>query len=1558
MAFDMQDDFDSDAKEIEQFGIWVKKAPEDVIETPSSDNSQNDSIFPEADNTLNSIDELDSTSFISDLPDPDTIDFSDTPAESDTSENIEPAAEDQSIEAFDSTEQSFDNFDDLASEPAIETDTFIEETDTSDKNEQTSFTAPVSHENPAAFQDFQEEDSAENWEPLDDAPDFNYPSVDNISEPPLEEPTNLEIEPSLMDSENNAEAKNEESSDFIDLTDDSSFDEIEKTESDIPFENIEDISTETAGNEKIELTEDNFDLPDFGSTPETENFGIADSQDENTEPSFDLPDAEQNENSGIDADSFENAKDDISLSEEISAADTEEPNVEVEDDFDSMFTSSETAESSAADDSAQSEADILPEFDTETVEQFDAPSIESMTDNTSSAAPENNEAPQTEEGEVELSLDDFMSSDGEVDVSSEFGLSSGDSSDVTDDFLSDLNAEFGASSEEKSDLLNEDPVDIDLEFDDQFVSDVQTDASDRIEDESNFDEMFGDSSDSDTPVEEDNFDDMFAAIQDESKPASQNSSASTAEFDEVTEFDDFLSSDSGPNTEAEKKNERRPTQQVDYNITVSQEDANTTKAPTVENTDDFEASESIPLYGTETNGNSNVAFISNSEDENTPRKAALEKSENDDFYENLFADAENIGDTSNEVSSSKEGMPPFKDSSSADEELSPTTQTEEQTMKDNFDIDINDEDVQPNAETEALIEEPNDAFDIPIIEDMPSDTAAENSSDENDNIISEDIPPLSEDNASLSADNSDTAETDSFDMPAIEDESFDTSLEIDDSLDEPTLPDLDDIEETAEDEPVSNEHIEIPSLSEDDENFADVSALADNLAEEDNLDIQDSENNETFDTSLEIDDSLDEPELPDLDNIEETAEDEPVSDEHIEISSLSEDDEDFADAAALADKLAEDDNLDIQTSESGENFDTSLEIDDSLDEPELPDLDNIEETAEDEPVSDEHIEIPSLSEDDENFVDAAALADKLAEEDNLDIKDSESNEAFDTSLEIDDSLDEPELPDLDNTEETAENEPASDEHIEISSLSEDDEDYVDAAALADKIAEEDNLDIQDSESGNFETADINENLSEAAFETTEEQTPAFDDITASNDISDNNLPSFDDITTDIEEKTDISEEEINADIADSDSSDEKCEISDSSLYNSIISNAFADAPEADENKTDNNLLDIADKSEYTENKEDEHNMDFDETLQDSGMTNQSAKGVPEQTSNISEAVLKEISNELSMLRSEISQLKQELSNVRHGTFSSQNDDVADEQTSIDVDNEPVLEEEPELVEEPSTTSSESTGFFDGDVENETIALSGDELTNILNTADFTEEYVDNTAEGDSQSGIIDDVTTAPTMDFEGENLEEPGDLEVDVQALSDMPEEEINVPKVDDLVVDSEDNFVESTEPETEESISNDTLKYLEEEPNPEEIYDNPTEETADAGSEVVPEMVDADSQDAPVEETEEITLSNEEETGPFSEVDETPTDAVFEGDQWKEESADEAAAADDIESVRKKAEQFAETDQKDLKDEIKAVLIYMDQLLENLPDEKIEEFAQSSYFETYKKLFKELGIS
>ena len=46
-----------------------------------------------------------------------------------------------------------------------------------------------------------------------------------------------------------------------------------------------------------------------------------------------------------------------------------------------------------------------------------------------------------------------------------------------------------------------------------------------------------------------------------------------------------------------------------------------------------------------------------------------------------------------------------------------------------------------------------------------------------------------------------------------------------------------------------------------------------------------------------------------------------------------------------------------------------------------------------------------------------------------------------------------------------------------------------------------------------------------------------------------------------------------------------------------------------------------------------------------------------------------------------------------------------------------------------------------------------------------------------------------------------------------------------------------------------------------------------------------------------------------------------------------------------------------DLRKDLKDVLSYMDGLLESLPDDKIEEFAKSKHFDTYRKLFRELGL-
>ena len=46
-----------------------------------------------------------------------------------------------------------------------------------------------------------------------------------------------------------------------------------------------------------------------------------------------------------------------------------------------------------------------------------------------------------------------------------------------------------------------------------------------------------------------------------------------------------------------------------------------------------------------------------------------------------------------------------------------------------------------------------------------------------------------------------------------------------------------------------------------------------------------------------------------------------------------------------------------------------------------------------------------------------------------------------------------------------------------------------------------------------------------------------------------------------------------------------------------------------------------------------------------------------------------------------------------------------------------------------------------------------------------------------------------------------------------------------------------------------------------------------------------------------------------------------------------------------------------DMREDVKSVLSYLDQLLDALPQEKVEEFAHSQHWTVYKKLFEDLGL-
>jgi len=368
-----------------------------------------------------------------------------------------------------------------------------------------------------------------------------------------------------------------------------------------------------------------------------------------------------------------------------------------------------------------------------------------------------------------------------------------------------------------------------------------------------------------------------------------------------------------------------------------------------------------------------------------------------------------------------------------------------------------------------------------------------------------------------------------------------------------------------------------------------------------------------------------------------------------------------------------------------------------------------------------------------------------------------------------------------------------------------------------------------------------------------------------------------------------------------------------------------------ENKADTQLSETAEETVYNmevfADDEDETAMQTEEHISSAQTTDA--------------AMLEKIMNELSSLREDISRLKTDVDSLK----SSQNADTV-------------------CTEDKKSAS----GFFSDVEDDDTIALSGDELNNILTSADFTAEelnseipsnILDETAEA-SETGNI-GMENAEKTELEESRLD---DINLDIggeKADEELPDE-IAIPKTEDIVVDSSTEDFFAAEEDAAKEIDEAAINFLSEEPADEgkqAAFDTDGEETQTAESETAFE----NEKDIPSETEETAKIGGEEaacETGDDTaaessgEAEETeeeedltqysPVDQVFNSKQWQPEG-----------------EISTETDESispNMREEIKSVLAYMDQLLENLPEEKIIEFAQSEQFPLYKKLFNELGLS
>ena len=318
------------------------------------------------------------------------------------------------------------------------------------------------------------------------------------------------------------------------------------------------------------------------------------------------------------------------------------------------------------------------------------------------------------------------------------------------------------------------------------------------------------------------------------------------------------------------------------------------------------------------------------------------------------------------------------------------------------------------------------------------------------------------------------------------------------------------------------------------------------------------------------------------------------------------------------------------------------------------------------------------------------------------------------------------------------------------------------------------------------------------------------------------------------------------------------------------------------------------------------------------------------------ALFSQIVTELSSLKNEISSLKNEFETLKN-TGAGQ----------------------PEKLNFEEAPASENEGFFSDSNEDDTIALSKDEMDNILNTADIAQADETENQEPENVSAENLFGSTEEAVDFSEEDVvsdddfsmefesagEEPALEEVDYTAVTSEDElpEEISVPKTEDILVESSPTDLL------------DTSENAETEPVLDEPEFSAETELAAEPDELLEEdpfglsTEDSSITDTFIEEKMDYLSSSPVEEEVLPETAEEPV-----SEDGANALSDDAPAAVETESEEKSGDSLSD----DLKSEIKSVLSYMDQLLENLPENKIAEFAQSEQFDTYKKLFKELGLA
>ncbi|MFP4378444.1 MAG: hypothetical protein ACLFP4_15475 [Spirochaetales bacterium] len=316
----------------------------------------------------------------------------------------------------------------------------------------------------------------------------------------------------------------------------------------------------------------------------------------------------------------------------------------------------------------------------------------------------------------------------------------------------------------------------------------------------------------------------------------------------------------------------------------------------------------------------------------------------------------------------------------------------------------------------------------------------------------------------------------------------------------------------------------------------------------------------------------------------------------------------------------------------------------------------------------------------------------------------------------------------------------------------------------------------------------------------------------------------------------------------------------------------------------------------------------------------------------SSSLLESIKSELSSIHSELGELKAELASLRSNPASAS------------------AMAEPLVIDE----DEESGGFFEGEEdEDETIALSVDELDNIMNTAEFTEETGRPTDA--EEFGIIEDTMTDEPSGSEGA-IDDDGIDALDLGDLGDLDDLPDDAP-VQEITIDEGPEDLGSVEIELGGDAELTSADELQE---GDEQVDLLANIDIDAELADITELEDATETGAKASSARQAPSDDDLlDTEGYNEVfDAEPLDLAELDEEESLEPANEPATTHDLASLGAVTEHAEESPlPENLKEELRSVLSYMDQLLESLPEEKIKEFAVTEHFQIYQRLFKDLGL-